>query len=81
MNNPAKDVFASTELEPHWNNTQVVTEDAIEHVSGLKKQAGEDMIVKGGARFPRSLVGAGLVDESRSSFIRWLWGRVPRFRS
>jgi hypothetical protein len=57
-----------------------VTEDAIEHVRGLKKQAGEDMIVKG-ARFPRSLVGAGLVDESRSSFIRWLWGRVPRLRS
>lgn len=46
-----------------WENTVLAKGDLATEVNGLKKQAGKDMIVYGGASFAAALIQARLIDE------------------
>ncbi len=57
-----KVVFSRTLKSSPWENT-VIEKELVEGVSKLKNQAGEDMIVYGGAGFVSDLIKHDLIDE------------------
>lgn len=65
MNALPKVVFSSTLSEIEWSNARVSDRPVQEEVAELKRQAGKDIVVFGGASFARSLAGHGLIDEYR----------------
>ena len=65
MNALPKIVFSSTLSEVEWSNARVSDRPVEEEVPELKREAGKDIVVFGGASFARSLAGHGLIDEYR----------------
>jgi len=65
MNALPKVVFSSTLSEVEWTNARVCDRPAEEEIPELKREAGKDIVVFGGAGFARSLAGHGLIDEYR----------------
>ena len=65
MNEIPKFVFSRTLEEAPWGDTMIVRGDVAEEITRLKQLPGRDMLAHGGARFGRSLVRLGLVDEYR----------------
>lgn len=58
-----KIVFSRTLKESKWENTVLAKGDFAEEIEALKKKAGKDIIVYGGADFDASLIQKGLIDE------------------
>jgi dihydrofolate reductase len=58
-----KVVFTKTLNKSKWVNTDIATSDLTGEIIKLKRQAGKDIIVYGGASFDSSLIKAGLIDE------------------
>lgn len=58
-----KIVFTKTLEKSEWPNTELAKGDLADEINKLKKEAGKDIIVYGGAGFVTSLVKAGLIDE------------------
>lgn len=58
-----KVVFSKTLAEALWANTTIAKEPLVEAVNHLKKQAGGDMIVYGGAEFVSNLIEENLIDD------------------
>lgn len=58
-----KIVFSKTLKASAWENTVLAKGDFVEEIQALKKQAGQDIIVYGGAAFDASLIQEGLIDE------------------
>jgi dihydrofolate reductase len=65
MNALPKVVFSSTLSEVEWSNARVSDRPVEEEIPELKREAGKDIVVFGGASFARSLAGHGLIDEYR----------------
>lgn len=69
MNEIPKVVFSRTALEPtkalaaSWVQPRIAAGDLAEEITRLKEQPGGDILAHGGARFARSLVVSGLIDE------------------
>lgn len=64
--NMSKVVFSSSLTPPlAWPNTQLVTEDAVEAVRGMKDTGATSMRTMGSLALCRSLLTAGLVDRFR----------------
>jgi dihydrofolate reductase len=63
MVNLEKVVFSRTVQHMDGQNVRVHTGDLAEGVNALKRQAGKDIVVYGGATFVRSLIEHGLIDE------------------
>src|ERR1700733_10216004 len=70
MNEIPKIVFSKKGFDPSqassaksWAEAQVVTGDLVEAITGLKEQAGKDLIAHGGVEFAQNLVQTGLIDE------------------
>ena len=62
----SKIVFSSTLTEPlAWENTQLVTQDAVEAVREMKDNGTDSMRTMGSLTLCRSLLKAGLVDRFR----------------
>ena len=62
----SKIVFSSTLTEPlSWANTQLITDDPVEAVRGMKDEGSESMRTIGSLTMCRSLLDAGLVDRFR----------------
>ena len=62
----SKIVFSSTLAEPlAWANTQLITEDPVEAVRGMKDNGRKSMRTIGSLALCRSLLDAGLVDRFR----------------
>ena len=62
----SKIVFSSTMTEPlAWANTQLITEDPVEAVRGMKDNGSKSMRTIGSLALCRSLLDAGLVDRFR----------------
>jgi dihydrofolate reductase len=57
-----KVVFSSTLEKAEWNNTTLVTSDAIEYVTKLKATEGKNLFV-GGIKLANSFMSKGLIDE------------------
>jgi dihydrofolate reductase len=63
MNRRPKIVFSKTLREAAWNNTTLVSTDALAYVRALKEQPGPDIVVLGSGTIVTQLAAAGLVDE------------------
>ena len=57
-----KVVFSNTLTEHPWKNTTLLSGDMHTELSKLKKSAGNDILVYGGASFAATLIQNGLVD-------------------
>jgi dihydrofolate reductase len=64
LNELPKYVVSSTLTDPSWNAT-VLGDDWPEEVARLRKELDGDLLVYGGRRLSRALIGMGLVDELR----------------
>lgn len=58
-----KVVFTKTLAHAQWDNTVLANGDLVDEITKLKKQAGQDMIVYGGATLVSALIRHGLIDE------------------
>lgn len=65
MNALPKILFSSTLSEVGWSNARVCDRPVEEEIPELKGQAGQDIVVFGGASFARSLAAHRLIDEYR----------------
>ena len=66
MNEIPKVVFSDSLTSAEWGRTTIATGDLTEAVTQLKReQPGQYLLAHGGARFARSLVETGLIDEYR----------------
>lgn len=58
-----KIVFSKTLESSKWDNTSLAKGDLAQEITELKTQAGQDIIVYGGAGFVSSLIKENLIDE------------------
>jgi dihydrofolate reductase len=66
MNDTPKFVFSNSLQSADWAETTIVSGDLTEAVTRLKQErSGGYLLAQGGARFARSRVEAGLIDEYR----------------
>lgn len=65
MNSLAKIVFSHTLTEVTWENTRLVTENAVEEIQQLKKQPGKDLAIFGSSELVTTLLPYDLIDEYR----------------
>ena len=65
MNSKPKYVVSSTLHDPAWNNTTVLTGDAVSEVSALKQQLAGDIVVAASFQLVHVLLEHDLVDELR----------------
>jgi dihydrofolate reductase len=65
LNNLPKYVATSTPLEPPWNNSTALSDNAIEQIRDLKNKPGGELQVHGSCGLAQSLHRAGLIDEYR----------------
>lgn len=63
INHTAKVVFTKTLDKSEWPNTVLASGELSDEINQLKSQAGQDIIVYGGATFVSGLIKAGLIDE------------------
>ena len=65
MNEIPKIVFSKTLKSINWQNTRLVTENAVNIVSKLKEQTGKEIGIFGSSDLSVSFLEAGLLDELR----------------
>ena len=65
LNLVQKYVVSSTMTDPQWQNSTVLSGDAVAEVRALKEQPGTDIVVTGSITLCHTLIAAGLVDEYR----------------
>ncbi|MDX3357117.1 dihydrofolate reductase family protein [Streptomyces sp. ME01-24h] len=65
LNTMQKVVVSSTVTDPTWQNTTVLTGDAVKGVTELKAKEGGPILVAGSARLVHALLDHDLVDELR----------------
>jgi dihydrofolate reductase len=66
MNEIPKIVFSNSLTSADWDETTIATGDLTETVARLKREgSGGYLLAHGGARFARSLIETGLIDEYR----------------
>lgn len=65
MNSVPKIVFSRTLDRAAWNNTELVSANAVERVAQLKEQPGQDILIFGSAKLAATLTEGRLIDEYR----------------
>ncbi len=65
MNSILKFVFSKTLDKAEWNNTQLIKGDAVEEMTRLKAQPGNDLFIFGSADLAATLTRHQLIDEYR----------------
>jgi dihydrofolate reductase len=78
LNNDPKYVVSTTLKDPGWQNTTVISGDAVEGVSKLRDETEGTILVAGSGTLVRTLLAAGLVDELRLMVFPTLLGRGER---
>jgi len=63
MTHYKKYVFSKTLKESNWKNTKICNGDLSKEVDLIKKEAGKNIVVYGGASFVKSLTDSDLIDE------------------
>jgi len=64
MNSLPKYVLSNTLKEVKWNNSRLIKGNAVDEISKLKQEAGQDIVVHGSRALVNWLLGHGLIDES-----------------
>ncbi len=78
MNSIPKYVVSSTLKDPGWNNSTVVSGDAVEEVSNLKERLAGEIVVPGSRQLVRALLGNDLADELRLLVYPYVLGAGER---
>ena len=65
LNSAPKYVVSSTLEKAKWNNSTIIQENAVEEITKLKQQPGQDILIFGSATLVPSLMKADLIDEYR----------------
>jgi dihydrofolate reductase len=65
LNQVDKYVVSSTLTEPGWENSTVLSGDAVEEVRALKDGPGKEIVLTGSITLTHAVIAAGLVDEYR----------------
>ncbi|WP_027341598.1 dihydrofolate reductase family protein [Hamadaea tsunoensis] len=78
LNSVRKYVVSATMTAPEWQNSTVLSGDAVEQVRSLKEQPGKDIVVTGSITLCHTLIEAGLVDEYRLFVYPIVQGRGRR---
>lgn len=65
INAMQKQVLSTTLRNPAWNNTKIISGDAVERIRTLKRQPGKDLVQFGFGQVSFSLLEHGLLDEIR----------------
>jgi dihydrofolate reductase len=78
LNNDPKYVVSNTITDPEWQNTKVISGDAVEGVRKLKDETDGTILVAGSGSLVAALLGADLVDELRLMVFPTILGRGQR---
>jgi dihydrofolate reductase len=78
LNRVAKYVVSSTMSNPQWENSTVLTGDAVEQTTALKSQPGKDIVLTGSISLAHALIAGGVVDEFRLFVYPTVQGRGRR---
>jgi dihydrofolate reductase len=78
INNGAKYVVTNTLTDPTWQNTTVISGDAVAGVSKLKDETDGSILVAGSGTLVQALLAADLVDELRLMVFPTVLGRGKR---
>jgi dihydrofolate reductase len=65
LNSLPKYVVSSTLVDPHWNNSTVLSGEVVDEVSKLKQELDGQIVVAASRRLVRTLIEHDLVDELR----------------
>jgi dihydrofolate reductase len=65
MNSILKVVFSNTLDKTEWNNTRLIRGDAVEEMTKIKAQAGNDLLLFGSAKLASTFTQHDLIDEYR----------------
>ena len=65
LNGKPKYVVSSTLQDPAWNNSKVLSGDAVAEVSKLRQQLSGDIVIAASFQLVRALIEHGLADELR----------------
>jgi dihydrofolate reductase len=65
LNSLPKYVVSSTVIDPHWNNSMVLTGDVVSEISKLKQELDGDIVVYASGQLVGTLMEHDLVDELR----------------
>jgi dihydrofolate reductase len=74
LNETPKVVFSNSLTHADWAGTRIVRGDLVPEIERLKRAPGQNLIVPGGVRFPRSLIEHGLVDDYLLTVVPMLMG-------
>ena len=76
-----KVVFSKTLDQVDWNNSRLVKENIAEEIARLKRQAGKDILMFGGAGIASTFMKLGLIDDYRINvYPIVLGGGIPLFK-
>lgn len=78
INNMRKYVVSNTLAKVDWNNTTILSGDAVKSVQSLKEQRGGNILVYGSAALVHALMPMGLIDEYNLMVFPTLLGRGIR---
>jgi dihydrofolate reductase len=67
IENVEKIVFSTSPMNPDWNNTRVISDNAKEEILKLKQKPGKNITIFGSPTLVNSLLGLGIVDEFQLS--------------
>ncbi len=78
INNGAKYVVSNTLTDPSWQNTTIISGDAVAGVAKLKDETEGTILVAGSGTLVQTLLAADLVDELRLMVFPTILGRGRR---
>ena len=78
LNHVQKFVVSSTMTEPEWENSTILSGDAVEEVRELKEKPGRDIVVTGSITLCHTLIEVELVDQYRLFVYPVVQGRGRR---
>lgn len=79
LNNVPKYVVSSTLKRAEWNNSTIIKENAVEEITGLKQEPGQQILIEGSATLVQSLMETDLIDEYRFLVHPIIMGNGKRF--
>lgn len=81
MNKLPKYVFSKTLSQAGWNNTTLISGDAVAEMKRIKLDPGRDLFIFGSANLAETFFRYGLIDEIRALISPLILAKAPRSSS